>query len=327
MFYTRLYKFRSEVDKMKIMRKLFILLGPTSVGKTSLGVNLCKKFNGEIISADSRQVVKYMDIGTGKMPVNDNYTVEKNPNTWIINGVNIWGYDLALPTQYFSGYDFATFAINTLHDLMQKEKTIFVVGGTGFYIDLITGSAKVAPAAPDLDLRADLENMSLEELQEKLKSKDKIVYDRIDIKNKVRLVRALEILASNSVKDIPLPYPSNITYKFIGLTSDRATLYSRADAWLDTVWKHGLLEEVRTLLDKYPSSLKLNGLVYKSVVAFLHGDLSEEKAKERAKFDIHAYIRRQQTWFKKNHEIEWFDIKDPKYRQNIEDLVSLNTNG
>src|SRR4030042_4789177 len=140
--------------------KVYIILGPTSSGKTSLAVNLCKKFNGEIISADSRQVYKNMDIGTGKLPINSNATVVKGDEKWTIDGVNIWGYDLTTPDKFFSGYDFALFALNKAAELLKAEKTVFLVGGTGFYIDLFTGNVKPSTIKPNFEMRKELENLT-----------------------------------------------------------------------------------------------------------------------------------------------------------------------
>lgn len=300
-------------------KTVLVLLGPTSTGKTKTALKMCQELGGVIISADSRQVVKYMDIGTGKLPIHAHYNIEKYPNNekWLVNGIDIYGYDLADPLSYFSAYDYALFAREKLAKLLSLDKNIVIVGGTGFYIDVLTGRRTVANVLPDEQLRATLEEFTLEELQKELLKINPDLYERIDQKNKVRLIRAIEISKSEHVASA-LPHYADVEFKYLGLTSSRENLYSRADAWLDQIWAGGLIDEVKSLLGSpNAASPKLQGLVYKSVVAFLSGDLTEEKAKERAKFDLHAYIRRQQTWFKLNDQVTWFDIADPAFDKNI----------
>ncbi len=290
---------------------LVVILGPTCTGKTSLTLGLQQKFGGEILSADSRQVVKYMDIGTGKVPTYARYDLEELKKI-------IAGYDLTEPDKYFSAYDYTLFAITIINKAWQNQKTVFLVGGTGFYIDLVTGRSTSSLVVPNLVLRKELESLPLEELQEKAKNL-KIA----DVKNKVRLIRALEIQMSSEEKsNAPLPkLKGNIV--FVGLTSARPTLYYRVDSWLDSIWANGLIDEVNNLIKMgYADSLKLQGLVYKSVLNFILYNQTEKEAIARAKFDLHAYIRRQQTWFKKNSDINWFDISDPQYTSKIEKLIS-----
>ena len=145
------------------MKKVFVILGPTSSGKTSLSLKLAKKMNGEIISADSRQIYKTMDIGTGKLPINANVKIVRDVDKWIIDGINVWGYDLVTPDAFFSAYDFAKFALPKISRGNPENKTMFVVGGTGFYIDILTGRVKPSNVMPDLELRATLETLSTEE--------------------------------------------------------------------------------------------------------------------------------------------------------------------
>lgn len=297
---------------------VFIILGPTSSGKTSLALDLCKKFDGEIISADSRQVVKYMDIGTGKVPVNSNEKIEKDGGFWKISGVKIWGYDLTMPDQYFSGYDFAKFALEKSKELIKNGKSVFLVGGTGFYIDLFTGKMKPSNVKPDLSLRKSIETLTLSEMQSKLKSLNSEAFEKIDIKNKARLVRAIEKEISQDVNETPLEYLENVSFVQFGLTALRDFLYNRADRWVDEIWDKGLVGEVEDLRNKgYEESRKLKGLVYSTVLDFINTEISQKTAIEKIKFDIHAYIRRQQTWFKKNTDIFWLDISKDGFKEII----------
>ena len=303
--------------------KVYIILGPTCTGKTSLAIEFCKKCGGEIVSADSRQVYKYMDIGTGKLPVDLSIPVEKIDKKWIFDGVNIWGYDLVTPDKYFSAYDYAQFALPKIKDILGEDKGVFLVGGTGFYIDIVTGRKKPAGTKPDFELRKALETTPTKNLLTWLTSLNPEKLEIIDTKNRARIIRALEIeLRREKTNTTPLPYLQNIKFIFIGLTAPREVLYEKVDVWLENIWGNGLLDEVKNLLDMgFGNSPKLHGLVYKSAVDFLEKKISEDAAKQRAKFDLHAYVRRQQTWFKKNKEIEWFDITNEELSANVENLL------
>lgn len=304
---------------------VFILSGPTSSGKTSLALQLCKDFDGEIISFDSRQVCRFMDIGTGKVPVNSDYKIQKGDGCWKFDGIKIWGYDLVNPDQYFSGYDFAKYALGKTKEVLKEGKNVFLVGGTGFYIDLFTGKIKPSKVLPDLKLRDSLEKLSLPELQKRLKELDELAFKKIDQKNKVRLIRAIEKEVSLEVREETLPYLENIVMVHLGLTGPRDYFYQRADRWVEEIWINGLVEEVKSLVEMgYGRSPKVRGLVYKNVLEFLDGDISENETLEKIKFDIHAYIRRQQTWFKKNSEIKWVDIFEDDFKEIIYNKVKEN---
>lgn len=304
--------------------KTIVICGPTSTGKTALAVKLCRKFNGEIISADSRQVVKYMDVGTGKIPALS--VIKSNPillkdGAYELDGVRIWGYDLVDPVTRFSSFDFAKFVQKKADEISALGKMVFLVGGTGFYIDMFTGDSVPAYVEPDYEYRAFLETQPLGFLQSELKKANPGKFSKIDTKNRARLIRALEI-----EKAVPsLEKPRNTKSPdclFIGLTSSRDVLYGRADKWLDDIWRNGIFDEVSRLKELgYGDSWRLKGLIYKHVVDAMIGAVTSEEARTRAKFDLHAYIRRQQTWFKKNPEINWLDIAEPGSEEKAGNLV------
>jgi len=299
-------------------KNIFIILGPTSSGKTSLALDMCKRFNGEIVSADSRQVFKFMDIGTGKVPVRSKIKIERVDKFWILDGIKVWGYDLTTPDQYFSGYDFANFSLTKAREIIEDGKSVFLVGGTGFYIDLFTGKMKPSKVKPDLEFRKSLEILSLSELQSKLKSLNSKAFAKIDQKNKVRLIRAVEKELSVDTNEESLPYLEGFNFIHFGLSAPKEFFYKRADSWVEEIWNNGLVNEVTSLLDRgYGESTKLRGLVYKTVLDLLDKKISENDAIQRIKFDIHAYIRRQLTWFKKNKKIEWVDISKDDFKEII----------
>ncbi len=272
-------------------------------------LEVCKQTGGSIISADSRQIVKYMDYGTGKLPIDlaQASDIHKNDGKWTIQGVDIYGYDLITPEQFFSAYDFAKYALETAAKLLSQHKQVYIVGGTGFYIDLLTGRVIPANVEPNFELRKLLNGMSVVELATKLEDLSKDTAKKTDLSNKPRLVRALEILLAQKVTNkAKLPYLTDVNFTYLGLTGPNELLFSRADIWLESIWDN-LLAEISDLRARgYGNSHRLQGLVYKSA-------LSGEK--ERAKFDLHAYIRRQKTYFNKNADIQWFDISRKDWRE------------
>lgn len=309
--------------------KVFIILGPTSSGKTSLALSLCKKFSGEIISCDSRQIYKGMDIGTGKIPVMSDIKYQGLGDKWVLDGVGVWGYDLAFPNEYFSAYDYAKFALEKIGSLLKEGKRVFLVGGTGFYIDAIVGRVQLAGVKPDFELRETLKAVPTEELVGWLTSLNLDVAGRIDTKNRARVVRALEIeLRREKTRTSPPLRLMDVEYEFIGLNAPRSFLYQKADCWLEFVWENGLLSETSTLLSQgYRNTEPLSGLIYKSAVGLLDGKVSDGEARDEAKFDLHAYIRRQQTYFKRNKDIGWFDITGKNFAQEVADAVESNLDG
>jgi tRNA dimethylallyltransferase len=285
-----------------------VVVGPTCTGKTSWALEMCKRSGGQIISADSRQIYKGMDLGTGKMPINSQTNIVRRKNRWMVDGVSVWGYDLVKPDSYFSAVNFVQFAVSKINELVKKDIPIFLVGGTGFYVDLMTGKMQISASGPDFELRKELESKSLEELQMQLRSLDVAAFQKIDSKNPVRVARGIEKIISTSTP-AKIYFPKNVKYDYVGFTAKNDHLFKKADRWLDSIWGERLFSEVKSLQKSYPKSLKLKGLIYKSVVSYLQGNLDSSAALQRAKFDTHAYIRRQLTWFRKNPDIFWIDIE------------------
>ena len=185
------------------MKKLIVICGPTSAGKTSLAIRLCQRFTGEIVSADSRQLFKYMNIGTGKMPAMlrmkgtvPNYVVGEG--FWRVGGVYIHLYDVVEPDRKFSVARFKDAATKEIESMWRRKKIPFLVGGTGFYLAAVLGETEISRVPPDWELRRELEKLSTGELFEKLQKLDPARAKTIDPKNPRRLVRAIEIAAADS---------------------------------------------------------------------------------------------------------------------------------
>lgn len=310
--------------KKYLDKKTLTIIGPTSSGKTSAALKLCSELGGEIVSVDSRQIYQYMDIGTGKVPIDNQPKIKKGFQHWVINKVPIWGYDLVKPNDFYSSFDFLNFAIPRINEIISKGSLPVLVGGTGFYFDMLFGDKKMSEIEPDFKLREKLENMVLEELQNKLKILDEDTFQKIDEQNPARLVRAIEITMNKKRaqrKNIPRLISKNFVK--IGFTSTRKYLYDRTDMWVDSIWQDGLLDEVAWLLQSpYKNSNKLTGLVYKQAVDHLQNGLPRQEAIQKTKYELHAYIRRQQTYFKKMKGITWIDISQDNKLEKVYNIIN-----
>ncbi len=319
------------------MNKLVVICGPTFTGKTSLAIKLCQKLSarggGEVVSADSRQIYKYMDVGTGKTPTqisnlktqkalrslpsegyNSNVKtdgVTRGEGHWIVDGVYIHLYDVVEPDRKFSVARFKDAATKEIESMWRRKKVPFLVGGTGFYIAAVLGEIEFPRIAPDWPLRQELERLSATELFERLRKLDPVRAKNIDPKNPRRLVRAIEIAVKQSFARPGLANarPGLTDALKIGLTADREVLYQRADAWAESIVSDGLLDEVQGLVNRgYQDTPPMRGIIYQTAVTHLNGEISKDEMRQRIKFDLHGYIRRQLTWFRRDEEIKWFDV-------------------
>ncbi len=298
-----------------------VVFGPTATGKTDLAIELAKKFNGELISADSRQVYKSLDIGTGKVSFES--TVQKKKNFWIVDGVKIYGFDLINPGEKFSASDFHKFALSKIAQIKKDNKLPIVVGGSGFYIKSIIIPFETLGIEQNPKLRTQLEKLSKKELLEMLKRLDPKKTESLndsDRNNPRRLVRAIEVAKSKSKKQKTV----SLDYKMIGLSAANNFLYNRADKWLETRLNSGLIEEIENLIKNCtdPKWLVSLGLEYRWITNYLLGKISKETAVERLRGDIHDFIRRQKTFFLQFPEIKKFDIQKKNYQKAIMDYVN-----
>lgn len=287
------------------MKKLLVICGPTATGKTALGVKLAKRFSGEIVSADSRQVYKGMDIGTGKdLPA--------------LDGTPAWLLDVVSPNKQFSVANYLKLAWGAIEDIWARGKLPIIVGGTGFYIKAITEGIGTLGIPPDWKLRKKLESYRVTELQNLLKKKDPQRWEKMnrsDRENPRRLIRAIEVAG----KQLKTEH-CKLDALFIGLTAPYAILYRRIDERVDKRIGEGIEEEIRGLAKK--------GYNFKnSVLGTTIGYCEWEDAKPRDqiikqwKFDEHDLARRQMTWFKKNKQINWFNIDRPDWEKKVEKTV------
>ncbi len=319
------------------MKKLLVIVGSTGTGKTDLALELAKKFNGEIVSADSRQIYIGMDIGTGKIPRSAELRIKsrsqgdlrpqsgleelkKEKGRWIVDRVPIHLYDIITPDKTFSVATYQQLAYKKIADIHKRGKLPILVGGTGLYIRAVVGGLKIPKVAPDKKLRAQLESRPLPTLVRELEQVDSQTAEEIDKANQRRVVRALEVYLQTGEPFSKLKGRFKVGFNAlkIGLTSDRDYLYARVDSRIDAWIKTGFIEEVRALLDKdYKETIAMKALGYQQISMYLEGKRSIEEAIQRTKFGHHNYIRRQVTWFRKEPGISWFDIATPGFKQKI----------
>jgi len=290
--------------------KIIVILGPTATGKSSLAGHLAKKFKGEIISADSRQVYRGLDIGTGKVTKKE------------MAGIPHHLLDVANPKQKFDVAQYKKLADRTLQYTVLKNKLPIVVGGTGFYIDTLV-SGKIFPEVPpNLTLRKKLEGRSVDSLFAELQKKDSRRAKEIDPKNKVRLIRALEII--HAIGKIPrIQETSSYTPIFIGLKLDDKKLRERIHVRLIARMRQGMVREAENLYKQGLSWKRMEelGLEYHFLAFYLQKKISKEKMLVDLETAIWQYARRQMTWFKRNKKIEWFDASKKNLYREIEKSV------
>lgn len=297
----------------KTAKKILVIVGQTASGKSNLAVKVAKKINGEIISADSRQVYRGMNLGTGKVP-KDKIKKHKTVRQYYSSGIRHYLIDVASPKKQFTADDFKKSGQKAIEEIMAKNKIPVIVGGTGFYIDILIGRISVAEVPPDKKLRARFDKLTVEHLFKMLQKLDPERARIIDSKNKRRLIRALEIVLTTG-KPVPKPV-SSIKYQVLWIGLKPKNLEKRIELRLDARLKRGMIEEVEGLREQGVSWKRLDdfGLEYRWTSRWLKnnpqpaiGDSQFKKSEEYLNLlrDIIKYSKRQTTWFKRNKEIHW----------------------
>ncbi len=284
------------------MNLVLVVVGPTGVGKSRLALELAQELGGEVINADSRQVYRYMDTGTGKPSPQDRALV---PHHLL---------DIVDPDQEFSLALFQALAYQAIEEVFQRMRLPILVGGTGQYVWGVVEGWQVPRVPPDSAFRQEMEERARREgigpLYDELRALDPEVASRIDPRNVRRAIRALG-LAGAGVKGREKRHPP---YKFliIGLTAPRGELYARIDKRVDDMIGRGWVEEVRGLLDKgySPSLPALSSVGYREIIGYLKGELGLPQAVQRIKYATHRFARRQSAWFKTGDaRIEWLEAR------------------
>ena len=287
------------------MNKVIVICGPTASGKTKLGIKLAKKINGEIVSCDSMQIYKDMDIGTAK------------PTKTEQNEAKHYLIDFVSPDKRYSVAEYKNDAENVIDKIIKDNKTPIIVGGTGLYLNSLIYGIDYPDIKTDLNYRKELEEKvnkdGLEEIYKEAKIIDPIAVEKISKNDKKRILRILEIYHSTGKTKTELEKESRkngikYDYRIFVLNMPRCELYERINKRVDIMIKEGLIEEVKKIISKYKEfPTAMQGLGYKEVVEFLENKITKEEMIEKIKMETRRYAKRQITWFKSYKEATWLD--------------------
>lgn len=301
----------------KNLPKIIVILGPTASGKTDLGLMLAKKFNGEVVSADSRQVYKKMNIGTAKPAGHQN-----DNGVYVVGGVPHHLMDIVNPDTDFSLADFKNMATTSIYGILKRGKLPIVVGGTGLYIWAIVDNLDIPNVKPNIELRSELEKKSLAELVAQLQEIDPRSAEKIDLKNPRRVLRALEVAISSGQSFMGQQTKSKPLFDVlqIGIGVDKEELNNRIEKRVDAQMKEGLLLETQALVASgYSWNLpSMSGIGYRQIGYYLQRKMGLPEAIETLKTDTKKYAKRQMTWFKRDKRVQWVKNGDLKL---FEDLI------
>lgn len=299
------------------MDKVIVVVGPTASGKTALAIEIAKKVNGEIVSCDSMQIYKYMDIGTAKPTADEQRQVKHHM------------IDFVDPMVNYSVADFTTQARACISDIIARGKVPVIAGGTGLYVDSIIENVIFPDIGEDPEYRQEMQTMAElcgnEALHNLLKEKDPQAADKIHPNNVRRVIRALEVchLTGKSFTLVSADSVHEPVYETLifGLDIDREILYDRVNRRVDIMLSNGLINEVRMLRDMgvKRESTAMQAIGYKEFMDYYNGFLTYEEAVEKIKMESRRYAKRQLTWFRRNSSINWIDPMIPENTKKIID--------
>lgn len=288
------------------MNRLLAIVGPTGIGKSRLALHLAQDFDGEIVSADSRQVYRHMDIGTAK------------PGQQELSLIPHHLIDIVNPDEDFSLAQYQRLAYRAIDDIQQRNKLAILVGGSGLYVWSVLEGWGIPQVPPDPEFRRSLEEKAArggtDELYRELIDVDPVAAQKVDRHNVRRVIRALEVSRYTEASLSQLQHKKAPPFQalIIGLTTDRAELYRRIDSRVDEMIEEGLVEEVEKLVNMgYDFNLPaISGIGYRQIGMFLKGELTLSAAIQQIKFETHRFVRHQYNWFRlKDNRIRWFDIQ------------------
>ena len=296
--------------------KVIVICGPTASGKTALSIELAKKINGEIVSCDSMQIYKDMNIGTAK------------PTPEEMQGIKHYLIGYVSPEERYSVSDYKSDAKKAIKEIIEKGKMPIVVGGTGLYLDSLIYEIEYQDIKLDeayrQKLEQEVEEKGLEELYEKAKQIDAKAMEKISPNDKKRILRVLEIYHTTGKTKTEQEIESRkkeveYDYKVYALNWNRQKLYDRINKRVDMMMEQGLIEEVKQILKKYDTfPTAMQGLGYKEVVEYIEGKVTKEEMIEKIKMETRRYAKRQLTWFRKNKQTIWLNAEDT-----IEDNIQV----
>lgn len=288
--------------------KVIVICGPTASGKTALSIKLAKEINGEIISSDSMQIYKYMNIGTAK------------PSEEEKQGIKHYLLDFVEPNKRYSVAEYKKDAEKAIEEILSKGKTPIIVGGTGLYVDSLIYGIEYQDIELDVNYRDELEKRANEEGIEVLYNEavliDAEAMKKISKNDKKRIMRVLEIYKATGKTKTQQEIESRkngvkYDYRVFAINWDREKLYERINKRVDIMIESGLIKEVQDLLKKYTEfPTAMQGLGYKEVVEYLEGSITKEEMIDKIKLETRRYAKRQITWFKKNKQTIWIEPND-----------------
>jgi tRNA dimethylallyltransferase len=288
------------------MQKVIVICGPTASGKTALSIELAKRINGEVVSADSMQIYDEMSIGTAK------------PDEEEMQGIKHYLIGNVSPTNRYSVSDYKSDAMNAIEEIINKNKMPIVVGGTGLYVNSLIYGIDYPEVKTDLEYREELEKIAkkdgLKHLYEKAMQIDPEAAKNISENDKKRIIRILEIYKETGKTKTQLEIESRkngvpYDYRVFAINMPREILYDRINRRVDIMIERGLIDEVKQLYEKYGEELRtaVQGIGYKEVIDYLNGVYSKEEMVEKIKMETRRYAKRQLTWFRKIQDIIWID--------------------
>jgi len=292
------------------LSKVIVIVGPTASGKTALSLELARRFDGEIISADSCQIYKNMDIGTAKVTKDE----QKKIRHWLI--------DIKKPDQDYSVGQFKKDAIKTVEEILKKKKTPIIVGGTGLYVSALVDNLEIPKVKKNKKLRKELEKeiekRGLKPVFDKLVELDPEAAYIVDPNNPRRIIRAMEIALGTGKPFSEQRKKGKPLYDFlqIGVNQTPEILRDRINGRVDWMIKHGLIDEIRKLVKKYGANKKaFDAIGYREIISFLKKEITLDEAITQMKKNTWHYAKRQVTWFNKDKKIRWID--DPQEAEKL----------
>mgnify|MGYP001576285562 CR=1 FL=1 len=301
--------------------KIICIVGPTASGKTALGIHLAKKYNGEILSADSRQIYRGMDIGTAKEK--GEWRAIGGHEALVVDGIPHYGIDLVTPNESYTVADFQEYVHFVFANIMSRGKVPFIVGGTGLYVQAIVDNFIIPHVPPNPELRAKIDGLirerGIQQVYLELLKLDPHAADFVSLQNSRRIIRALEVCLATGKPFSKQKKRGKRLYNTlqIGIDVPREALYAKINARVDQQVREGLVEEVQHLMKLYDASLPVfSGLGYGDIVAALRDAVELSFALQRYKKRTRDYARRQMTWFRRDKRIQWV-----KHAEEAEALV------
>lgn len=320
---------------MDNLPKIIAIVGTTASGKTDLAIELAKQFNGEIISVDSRQIYKKMDIGTakepGEMKAQDVETTKQNwfsqieadlvrmqapvslfsvlSEVYMVEDIPHYMIDVVYPYELLTLAHFQALANGIISDIISREKLPILVGGTSLYTSAILENWKIPEVQPDQNLRTELEKLSDTELVKYLDSVDKKATENIDLKNRRRIIRAIEIATQGKINKSLNKLEAIYEPLYLAPSADREVIYDRINKRVGKMVEAGLVEEVKMVADKYGyDTVAMTGHAYQQIAKYLQGEWSLDRALEETQKVTRNYAKRQLTWWRKHGDVKW--VKD-----------------